>query len=70
MSSDDSTMAASRSFSSAARLFSVTSRKTRTTPTTCPPVNDGGRTVVNRRLSAVAGDEHGVVREPDDVAPR
>ena len=49
MSSDDSTMAASRSFSSSARRFSVTSRKTRTTPATCAPVvDDGGGTVVDR----------------------
>ena len=37
ISSDDSTTAASRSFRSSARLCSVTSRKTRTTPVRFPP---------------------------------
>jgi hypothetical protein len=64
MSSDDSTMAATRAFSSEARRFSVTSRKTEDDAGHAPALGeDRGRTVVDRGLPAVSGDEHRMVRQ-------
>ena len=67
MSSDDSTIAASRSFNSSVRRRSVTSRKTRTTPAIRPGHRRWGGAVVDRRLPAVPSDQHRVVGQPDDA---
>ena len=68
-SSEDSTMADRRRCASTARRASVTSRKIRTTPETCPlVVPDRGGAVVNRPFGAVLGDEDRVIRQPDDPA--
>ena len=69
MSSEDSTIAASRSWSNSARRCSVMSRKTRMTPTTWPWSSRIGAALSSIGTSWLSRlMEHRVVREADDPA--